>query len=199
MSEPPLLILASASPRRRQLLERVGIPTRVVPADIDETPHDGEAAVSYALRLACDKARTVLALHPDSSVLAADTVVEVNDAILGKPVSGEHARQLLGRLLGTEHRVTTAFAVRGSGIDHEQAVTTDVVMRSARPSELDDYIACGEWQGKAGGYAVQGIAAAFVCSVRGSITNVIGLPLAEVLAALAAAGVHPNYRKGMPV
>lgn len=186
---PEPLVLASASPRRRELLARVGIPVEVVPADADESPIQGESAVACARRLAAAKAAGVAATLPDRWVLAADTVVEIDGDILGKAADGAEAAAMLARLVGREHRVTTAYALRGPGatsvIEH---VTSTVVMRAAGGSEVADYVTAGEWRGKAGAYAVQGMAAAMVREVHGSITNVIGLPLAEVVEALERLG-----------
>ncbi len=198
MSEP--LILASGSPRRRELLSRVGLTIDVVPADVDETPHPGEAALAYAQRLAADKADAVARDRAERWVLAADTIVEIDGDILGKAADAAEARAMVSRLAGRAHRVTTAFAVRGPGGAHaDRVVTTSVSVRALDTAEIDDYVASGEWRGKAGAYAVQGIAAALVTGVTGSITNVIGLPLAEVLVELRALGAPaPRYADGEP-
>lgn len=199
MAPNPRIVLASASPRRRELLERIGLEIEVRPADVDEIPEPGEAAVPYARRIAAAKADAVAAIVPDRWVLAADTVVEVDEAILGKPASETEARDMLARLVGRSHRVTTAVRLRRGERSTERVVTSVVTMRPAPAAELDDYIAAGEWRGKAGGYAVQGMAAALVSGVNGSITNVIGLPLAEVLEDLAAAGIGAaRYTRGTP-
>lgn len=191
------LILASASPRRRELLERVGIEVAVVPADVDESVMDGEEAVPYATRVAASKANTIALREPDRWVLAADTVVEVSGAPLGKPSDVAEARQMLLELRGSVHRVTTAMCLRGRGTAVSSAVTTEVVMRNFADWELAQYLEASEWQGKAGAYAVQGMAAAFVLEVRGSITNVIGLPLSEVVCLLQEHGVtRADYRRG---
>jgi septum formation protein len=192
-----MLILASASPRRRELLQRIGFEISVQPADVDESTLPGETATSYAARVSALKAD---ALAADAWVLAADTVVEIDGAILGKAADERDARAMLERLLGRDHRVTTAFSIRGpGGVSVDRLVTTEVTMRTASAQELDGYVAAGEWRGKAGAYAVQGMAAAFVTGVQGSITNVIGLPLSEVVEALAAAGAAtPDYRRGAP-
>jgi septum formation protein len=193
----PTLILASASPRRRELLARVGIVTRVIPADIDESVLPGEDVIVYALRVASDKALTVATKNPGEWVLAADTIVEQGGEALGKPRDAEEALSMLTRLRGGVHRVTTAMALQRSGEHpevHSKAVTTEVHMRDFSDQELAAYIEGAEWRGKAGAYAVQGMAAAFVSEVRGSISNVIGLPLAEVVVWLAEAGIaEPSY------
>ena len=195
-----MLVLASASPRRRELLERVGFAVRVDPADVDESVLPGESARLYAARVAALKAAAIAAACPDQWVLAADTVVEVDGAILGKAADEDEARAMLVSLLGRDHSVTTAYCIRGpGGVATDGQVTTEVGMRCASTAEIDGYLAAGEWRGKAGAYAVQGIAAAFVTGVRGSITNVIGLPLAEVIEALGVAGAGaPDYQLGAP-
>lgn len=193
------LLLASASPRRRELLTRVGVVIEVAPADVDETVRPGEDAVAYAARLAADKADAAAARFADRWVLAADTVVEIGGAILGKAADESEARDMLARLSGSTHRVTTAFCLDGPGQRTERSVTTDVTFRSLSADEIDDYVRAGEWRGKAGAYAVQGMAAAMVSEVRGSITNVIGLPLAEVVDALVASGAaRVSYGDGVP-
>ena len=199
MAFEPCIVLASASPRRRELLERVGLALEVVPADIDETPRPGEGPVDYARRVAGTKADTVATSYPQRWVLAADTVVELEGRILGKPDSEAEARAMLEQLSGRSHRVTTAVRLRHGDQVRDRVVTSLVTMRRATATELDDYIAAGEWRGKAGGYAVQGMAAALVTEVNGSITNVIGLPLAEVLEELHAAGLGTAcYTRGKP-
>ncbi len=193
------LLLASASPRRRELLARVGIEVQVLAAEVDEAVLPAEAVLDYARRVAGAKAAAIAARHPRRWVLAADTVVEVGGAILGKPANVDAARSMLTRLVATRHRVTTAFCLRRGDDATVEVVTTEVVMRAASADELEDYLAAGEWRGKAGGYAVQGMAAALITEVRGSITNVIGLPLAEVLAALRARDIaRPCYQQGVP-
>jgi septum formation protein len=194
------LVLASASPRRRELLARVGIEVDVEPADIDETPLPGEPAIDHARRLAAAKADAAGDRLAWRWVLAADTVVEIDGAILGKAADPAEAEAMLRRLLGRTHRVTTAFSLRDpDGRRRDQHVTSEVDMRAAGDDEIAGYVASGEWRGKAGAYAVQGMAAALVTAVRGSITNVVGLPLAEVVALLRASGAAaPDYRKGQP-
>jgi septum formation protein len=195
------ILLASASPRRRELLERIGIAVEVLPADVDESVLDGEEAVTYATRVAISKARRIAGQHPDRWVLAADTVVEVSGPPMGKAADREEAQAMLRSLRGKTHRVTTAVALeRGPTEVFSMAVTTDVTMRDFGEDELQDYLGASEWQGKAGAYAVQGMAAAFVREVRGSITNVIGLPLAEVVSLLAERGVaKPSFQGDPPV
>jgi septum formation protein len=194
--ELPDLLLASASPRRRELLARMGLVLEVVPADVDETPQPGERPGDYARRVAgakCDAVADSLPPERAMAVLAADTTVVIEGAILGKPVDADDARAMLGRLAGRRHEVVTAYTVRLGTRRLDRAVTTMVAMRALQPSEIEAYVASGEWRDKAGGYAVQGIAAAFITELRGSLTNVIGLPLAEVLADLLALGALPRY------
>jgi septum formation protein len=195
------LLLASASPRRRELLERVGLTIEVHPADLDERAEEGEAPEAYVARIARAKALTI-ARRPDLWVLAADTTVTIDGAILGKADSPDEAARMLGRLVGRTHRVLTAFAVVGErdGVPcvREGVVASEVEMIDADAATVADYVASGEWRGKAGAYALQGIAAALVREVRGSVTNVIGLPLAEVLAALReVGGPRPRFAAGI--
>jgi septum formation protein len=197
----PDLVLASASPRRRELLERLGLVLEIIPADADETTQPGELATDYVRRVAMAKCDTVFASlaaanaagDPAPAVLGADTTVVVDETILGKPADEQEARAMLARLAGRRHEVITGTSVRFGARRIERVVTTLVAMRALQPAEVDAYVACGEWRGKAGGYAVQGIAAAFVTDLRGSVTNVIGLPVAEVLADLLALGALPRY------
>ena len=181
------LLLASASPRRRELLERVGVALVVRPADIDESLHPGEAPLPYVRRVAAAKAAATLR-RVDQWALAADTIVVVDDDVLGKAVDEAEAAAMLRRLAGRVHQVTTAVALRGPGGDHALEVTSDVDVVALDEAAIADYVASGEWRGKAGAYAIQGIAAALVRAVRGSVTNVIGLPLAEVVDLLRATG-----------
>jgi septum formation protein len=191
------LLLASASPRRRELLERVGVPLEVRPADIDETELAGEAPAAYVARVARAKAHAV-ARHPGQWVLAADTTVTIDGRILAKAGSADEATAMLSQLSGRVHQVITAFTLVGDR-QLDGSVTSDVVMVDLSPELVADYVASGEWRGKAGAYAVQGIGAALVREVRGSITNVIGLPLVEVLEALrAVGGPSPRFAAGIP-
>lgn len=191
----PDLVLASASPRRRELLERIGLSLVVAPVDLDETPRAGESARPYAQRLAAEKcaAAAARAGGDDPALLAADTVVVLEGEIFGKPADAAEAASMLRKLSGRRHEVITAYHIRHRGAAVERAVTTAVTFRLLAPAEIDAYVASGEWQGKAGGYAVQGIAALFTTELRGSLTNVIGLPLAEVVADLRAAGALPHF------
>jgi septum formation protein len=198
----PDLVLASASPRRRELLERLGLVLVVAAVDIDEAPLPGERPGDYVRRVAgakCDAAVAARAGQPDASalaVLAADTTVVGGAAgteILGKPTDPADARRMLEGLAGRRHEVATAYRIRFGDRAAERTVTTVVSFRALAPAEIEAYVASGEWRGKAGGYAVQGIAGAFVTELRGSHTNVIGLPVAEVLADLQALGALPRW------
>ena len=194
------LVLASASPRRRELLQRVGLRLRIVAPEVDETPRPGEAAADYVRRMAVDKVAAALPAQQAGepagaplATLAADTIVILRGAILGKPRDEAEARAMLERLSGHRHEVTTAYRIAFGERGADRAVSTTVAFRLIDPAELDAYLAGGEWRGKAGAYAVQGTAAAFVTELRGSPTNVIGLPLPEVLADLRALGALPSY------
>jgi septum formation protein len=194
------LVLASASPRRRELLGQLGLVLEVTPANVDETPHPGERPAEYVRRVAASKCDAVAAARaavvpapPSIPILAADTIVIVDDQIFGQPTDDADARRMLTVLGGRRHDVTTAYRIAFGGRTLDRAVTTTVSFRSLRPAELDAYVASGEWKGKAGGYAIQGRAAVFVTELRGSHTNVIGLPLAEVLADLQALEALPRY------
>ncbi len=193
-----MLILASASPRRRELLARIGVDAIVRPSDIDESQHDGEAPLAYVQRVAAGKA-AACARGAGEWVLAADTIVELEGDVLGKAADEAEAMVMLRRLAGRTHRVTTAVNLVGAIDTRALLVTSEVDMTAASEEVLADYVACGEWRGKAGAYAVQGIAAAMVRAVRGSITNVIGLPLAEVAALLRETGAaEVSFRRGSP-
>ena len=186
MASPKVdLILASASPRRLELLAQIGItPTQVVAADIDETPHKNELPLAYAERIAREKALAVQKLHPEALILAADTVVYCARRILPKAETLEQARACLTRLSGRRHRVTTAVAVVKSGNVKLKLVTTMVRFKRLSKQDIETYLATIEWHGKAGGYAIQGCASAFIPAINGSYSNVVGLPLAETAAML---------------
>jgi nucleoside triphosphate pyrophosphatase len=196
------LLLASASPRRRELLERIGLAIEVHPADIDERAQDGEVPEAYVARIARSKA-IAIARRSEHWVLAADTTVTLDGAILGKADTPEEASKMLRWLSGRTHRVLTAFVLvgerDGKTFVREGLVSSEVVMVDLDAATLADYVASGEWRGKAGAYALQGIGAALVSQVRGSVTNVIGLPLAEVIAALREVGAPlPRLAAGTP-
>jgi septum formation protein len=187
----PRLVLASASPRRKELLEAAGLRPEIVPADVDETRGTDEESLAYARRLAGAKAHAIAAQHPGRPVLGADTIVVVDDVVLGKPTDAEDARAMLQRLSGRAHKVVTAYQLLYGDAARGRAVETEVRFRALSPAELEGYIGSREWEGKAGGYAIQGLAGAFVRSVHGSYTNVVGLPLCEVIEDLAAIGALP--------
>jgi septum formation protein len=198
---PALLILASASPRRLELLDQVGIvPDKVQPADINETPGHGEVPPVLALRLAGEKAKAVALSHAGSWVLAADTVVACGRRILPKATDEAEARNCLELLSGRRHRVHGGVSVVDTdGTAHSRRVETQVVFKRLEKAEIEAYIECGEWRGMAGGYAIQGLAARFVRAVYGSYSNVVGLPLFETLALLKGLGYSPREARVMPV
>jgi septum formation protein len=185
----PRLILASSSPRRQQLLREAGIPFTVEAADVDETPRAGEGAETYALRLAREKAGAVAQRFPRSLVLGADTIVIVDDEILGKPASQQDAARMLRRLSGRSHRVFTAVClmVPGKGAD-TRSCTTQVHFRELKEGEIQEYIDGGEPMDKAGAYAIQGGAAQWVTGLEGEYSNVVGLPQMLVAEMLRACG-----------
>jgi septum formation protein len=188
----PRLILGSASPRRRDLLAQVGItPDSILAPEIDESPDRGELPRVCALRLATAKAEAVPA-PDDDVVLAADTVVALGRRMLGKPADAAEAREFLATLSGRRHRVITAVAVRRGSRRWSRAVETAVRFKRLDAPEIAAYLASGEWQGKAGAYAIQGRAGGFIPWIGGSYSNVVGLPLTETLGLLAAAGVTPR-------
>jgi septum formation protein len=184
----PTLVLASASPRRRELLARLGIePARVVHADIDETPLKAEVPRAYAMRMAREKA--LAAADPDAHVLAGDTVVAVGRRILPKAEDEATARACLELMSGRRHRVLSAIALRApDGTLRERLSETQVRFKSLSRAEIDAYLAGGEWLGKAGGYAIQGSAEGLIAWISGSHSGVVGLPLFETRALLRTAG-----------
>ncbi len=182
----PEFILASASPRRRELLALLDLRFTVVPGDVDESPAEGECPKEHVLRLAGEKAASVGADHPSAWVLGADTIVVVDDEILGKPENADAARRMLHRLSGREHTVVTGFSIVNMEreVCFTEAVESGVVFKELDDDEIEWYLASGEACDKAGGYAIQGKAAFFVSGIQGSVSNVIGLPLAEVVSVL---------------
>jgi septum formation protein len=185
------LILASGSPRRLELLARIGItPTAVDPADIDETPRKGERPEPHVARLAAEKAATVAARHPGKVILAADTLVAAGLRILPKAEDAETARRCLALLSGRRHKVLTALTVIDSqGTARHRISRSTVRVARLSPADIDAYIASGEWNGKAGGYAIQGRFEAHVLWMEGSFSGIMGLPLAEARTMLATAGI----------
>ncbi len=184
------LILASASPRRLALLEQIGlVPDEILPADIDETPHKNELPRELALRLARGKAAAVAAQRPDSWILAADTVVACGRRVLPKTEEAKEAQICLGRLSGRRHRVLGGIAlISPQGKTVSRLCETIVQLKQLDEREIRDYVASGEWNGKAGGYAIQGRAGAFVKFIRGSYSNVVGLSLYDTMEVLKGAG-----------
>ena len=180
------LILASTSPRRKELLTLAGIPFTIVPSPAEEPEPDfGELPAAYAARMARLKAAAVARAHPDAVVLGADSVVAVGDVILGKPRDVADAKRMLGLLSGRVHQVVTGCALFGLAAEPEVfTVATDVHMTPLSEEAIAAYVATGEPMDKAGAYAIQGKAAAFITEIHGSYTNVVGLPLAEVAALL---------------
>lgn len=203
MMNAPQLILASASPRRLALLQQIGLePDHLLPADIDETPKKHETPRALALRLARSKAEAVRQTVDasdslaDSVVLAADTVVAVGRRALPKAELTDQAIMCLSLLSGRGHRVFTAVAVaEASGKVRSKLVETRVRFKRLSRKDMDDYVASGEWRGKAGGYAIQGLAGSFVVKLVGSYPAVVGLPLVETAYLLTAAGypVHKGW------
>ena len=184
------LILASASPRRAELLRTAGIAFSVAAADVDETPRPGEEPRAYAVRVARAKAVTVSErVPPDAPVLAADTVVVAGGRLLGKPADDREARTMLELLSGAEHYVLTAVVLRTAAAELVHAETTRVRFAPLSAAELDWYVASGEPDGKAGAYAIQGLGSRFVEWIEGSWSNVVGLPVSAVYRLLARAGV----------
>ncbi len=193
------LVLASASPRRLELLRQIGLtPDVVEPADIDESPRPRELPTQLALRLARDKASAVAARHPGAWVLGADTVVACGRRVLAKADDASAARRCLAMLSGRRHRVHGGVSiVDPNGAQRARRITTTVSFKRLTAGEIDRYIASVEWRGKAGSYAIQGLAGAFVTSVNGSYFNVVGLPLYETLGLLRGSGFrHPETSSG---
>lgn len=187
------LILGSGSPRRRELLAQIGVVADDIRApDIDEAPTKTELPRPYCARMALEKARAVQA-DPDDIVLCADTTVALGRRILGKPESVGQAAEFLLALSGRRHRVITAVAVRRGERVWQRDVVTTVQMKRLSDEELNAYLATNDWQGKAGGYAIQGPAGAFIPWINGSFTGVVGLPLAETAGLLQAAG-YPLWK-----
>ncbi len=189
----PRLVLASQSPRRRELLAQLGVPHEVLPANTDESVRAGEPARAYVLRVAREKARAV----PGELVLAADTAVVLRGEVLGKPRDAADARRMLAALSGSAHEVLTGVCVRrsvgagGAGtLELDAVVATAVRFAPLDAAAIDWYVGTGEPLDKAGAYAIQGAGGAFVVGVEGSVSNVVGLPLAETAELLRRAG-HP--------
>jgi len=190
------LILGSGSPRRRELLAQIGVVADDIrPPDIDETALKGELPKEYCSRIAREKVAAIVA-EPDDIVLCADTTVALGRRIMGKPRDAGEAAEFLVALGGRRHRIITSVAVKRGDQLWQRDVVSQAKMKRLSDDELNFYLATGDWEGKAGGYAIQGPAGAFIPWISGSFTGIVGLPLAETAALLSAAG-YPIY-KDMP-
>ncbi|PHQ67681.1 MAG: septum formation protein Maf [Robiginitomaculum sp.] len=189
-TKTPPLILASASPRRRELLARMGVvPDSIVPADFNEDPHKGEIPKPHALRLAIGKAQAIAPKHKGAFILSADTVVGVGRRILPKAEDVETAKHCLDLLSGRAHRVFTGVClIAPDGREISRVVETRLKMKRLSDIEMTLYLDSGEWDGKAGGYGIQGLAGAFISHISGSYSNVVGLPVFETRNMLIGAG-----------
>lgn len=189
MTKP--IVLASASPGRREVLRRTGIPFTVDPSDCDESL-DAATPEEHVMTLAMRKALAVASRHPDSIIIGADSVVELDGDILGKPGSPADARRMLARLAGRSHRLLTGIAIvgSGSGKTYQGIEATVVHLRALTDEQLDAYVASGEPMGKAGSYELQGLGAAIIDRIEGDFANVVGLPVAHLARALEDFGVH---------
>lgn len=190
------IVLASASPRRRELVARLGLAVEVAPTDIDETPREGEPPPVYALRTAREKLRAAAAGRPDKPVIAADTVVGVGGEILGKPTDRRHAREMIARLAGRTHMVFTAVAVGWHTAEACHLEAARVSFAAACGEILDWYAQSGEGDDKAGAYAVQGAGAVLVPRVEGNVQAIVGLPLAVLPALFLRVGLQLLRRDG---
>jgi septum formation protein len=184
-------ILASSSPRRRQLLESIGLDFEVLPSHVPEVHQPGEAPEEYVARLSRDKARAVATAHPSQWVIAADTTVFLGDQLLEKPVDGADAARMLATIAGQTHFVYTGVTLENvdRGWSDTRVAETEVRMLPLSPAEIEWYVASGEPLDKAGAYAAQGIGAVFIESIHGSYTNVVGLPLATLFQMIRRAGI----------
>jgi len=192
MADSTKLILASGSPRRRQLLSGAGVPFEVIVSEVPEQHIAGEPPRDYALRMARDKASAVSSRFPDAIIVGADTIVVCESQILEKPADRDDARRMLAMLSGRTHTVVTAYALARSGKILESApVESRVTFRKLIDAEIEDYIATDEPFDKAGAYGIQGVGGGFIAHVDGSRDNVMGLPTERVVAALARYGVKP--------
>lgn len=191
------LILASASPRRQQLLREAGYDFLVEPANVDESPHGMVFPPEFAQKLACAKAEAVAAVHPDDVVLAADTIVAFGERVLGKPADAADARRMLTLLSGTTQIVITGVCVMRKSADFNQSmrVLSAVRMNRMTREQIEAYIASNDWQGKAGGYGIQD-KDPFVTRIAGSHSNVVGLPMPATRRLLSSAGILPSHSTG---
>lgn len=193
----PRVILASQSPRRRDLLDLVGIVHEVLPADINEDVHAGEAADAYTERLAREKAAVIAGRHPEATIIAADTTVVVDGDILGKPLDAADARAMIRRLAGRSHTVLTALAVAHGGRVESAVESVGVTFRPLTDEEIAQYVATGEPMDKAGAYGIQGWGATIVERVDGDYFSVMGLGLRRLVDLLARHGIRYAYAEGL--
>lgn len=196
--ENPDLILASKSPRRKNLLEKTGLRVNIIPSNIDESDFKLTPPKSYVKTLSCAKARNISAQNPDNWVLGADTIVVINGTVLGKPKDQNQARRMLEMLSGQKHQVFTGFTLShlAKAERFTNVIVTDVYFKHLNADEIDWYLATGEPFDKAGAYAIQGIGTFIVKKINGSYTNVIGLPVCEVMEFLVEKGIT---RKNLPL
>jgi septum formation protein len=191
---PTRLILASGSPRRKALLRAAGLRFEIMESGIDEMRADGESGPDYALRIACEKALSVSTRVPDSLILAADTIVICDDEILLKPGDAEEACRMLAKLSGRTHTVITAYALASaSAVLEAKPIVSQVTFLPLSAAQIEQYVASGEPLDKAGAYGIQGKGGDFIAMVVGSRDNVMGLPVREVLTALARWGFRPEH------
>lgn len=201
MSDTPLnpadspITLASASPRRRELLQQIQVSYALLPVDIDESILPGEAPEQHVLRLAQQKAAAGFALQPRRPALGSDTIVVIDKQILGKPVDRQHAIEMLSRLSGRSHQVMTAVAVCSEGKQSSVLNTSEVHFCELSAEQIETYWQTGEPLGKAGGYAIQGLAAQFIVSISGSYSGIMGLPLYETAELLKQHGVYTGIHR----
>ncbi|NJD61818.1 MAG: septum formation protein Maf [Deltaproteobacteria bacterium] len=198
MAPTARLILASASPRRRELLRAIGVRFRVVPSRIEEVPRPGEPPLRFVRRAAREKGEEVASRHPDAMVLSADTIVVAGRRILGKPSTRREAERMLFLLAGREHLVHTAVCLlrQVDGYRDRLCMTSRVRFRSLTREEIAAYLRTGESDDKAGAYAAQGAGTLLIDRIRGSFTNVVGLPMTQTLAMLLRSGLVRVSRKG---
>ena len=190
------IVLASGSPRRRELLAAAGLKVEVDPADADESVHAGETPAAYVERVAIAKATIGAGRHPDAAVLGGDTTVVVDGHIFGKPGDDGEAHRMLERLSGRPHDVLTGVALAWRGAMRTRVEKTTVWFRRLSPDEIAWYVASGEPRDRAGAYAIQGLASRFIPRIDGSYTNVVGLPITAVLALLEDAGIDARTHSG---
>ena len=189
VSAPPPIVLASGSPRRRDLLAGLGLTFEVCPADVDETPRAGEAPAELVARLSSDKASVIAVARPEALVIAADTVVVLADEVLSKPGDAAENRAFLSRLSGRSHHVLTGHTLMLAGRTVQRLCRTEVAFRPLADDEMERYVASGEGLDKAGGYGIQGLGAALVPRIDGCYFNVVGLSVATLVTGARELGV----------